>query len=136
MENNFNLRKFLTENKLTQNSKLVREDEELYNLGRAAGVKYGKDIDNINNPAGELSSRVDQSSIEIDGVDTSDYPDFVDAFISAANFEDGTPLTDDELDQLTDEMRDEIHQMAYDSLMEGLSKREKTLKEQVLKALK
>ena len=85
---------------------------------------------------GELSSRVDKSSIEIDGVDPSDYPDFTDAFIAAANFEDGTPLTDDELDQLGDEMADEIHQMAYDSLMEGLSEREKTLKEEVLKALK
>jgi hypothetical protein len=84
---------------------------------------------------GELSSRVDKSSIELDGVDPSDYPDFVDAFISAANFEDGTPLTDDELDQLGDEMSDEIHQIAYDSLMEGLSEREKTLKEAVLKTL-
>jgi hypothetical protein len=84
---------------------------------------------------GELSSRVDKSSIELDGVDSSDYPDFTDAFIAAANFEDGTPLTDDELDQLGDEMADEIHQMAYDSLMEGLTKREKTLKEAVLKAL-
>lgn len=85
---------------------------------------------------GEISSKVDKSTIELDGVDSSDYPDFVDAFISAANFEDGTPLTDDELDQLGDEMSDEIHQMAYDSLMEGLSEREKTLKEEVLKALK
>ena len=85
---------------------------------------------------GEISSKVDKSSIEVDGVDSTDYPDFVDAFISAANFEDGTPLTDDELDQLGDEMSDEIHQMAYDSLMEGLNEREKTLKEEVLKALK
>lgn len=85
---------------------------------------------------GEIASRVDKSSIELDGVDPSDYPDFSDAFIAAANFEDGTPLTDDELDQLGDEMADEIHQMAYGSLMEGLSEREKTLKEEVLKSLK
>lgn len=175
MENNFNLRKFLVENKLTVGSKQIssiNEEENkatffkaTVNLADKPGVDYGytlyaqdeegarRELDSklqgqeyqvkaLKGPftpqpeQGELSSRVDKSSIELDGVDPSDYPDFTDAFISAANFEDGTPLTDDELDQLGDEISDEIHQMAYDSLMEGLSEREKTLKEVVLKALK
>lgn len=83
-----------------------------------------------------LAPKVDMSTLEIDGVDPSDYPDFVDTYISAADFKDGTPLTDEELDQLTDEMRDELHQMAFDSLLEGLSEREKELKEEILKTLK
>lgn len=45
--------------------------------------------------------KIDISSIEIEDIDRRDYPDFVDAFISAASYEDGTPLTDSELDQLT-----------------------------------
>lgn len=40
-------------------------------------------------------------SIEIEGVDTSDYPDFADAFICYAERSDtGEPLTDEELDEL------------------------------------
>lgn len=168
---NFDLRKFLAENKLTPNSKVVNEETGTFfkatvNLANKPGVDYGytvyaedeegakialadkigdggeysiKDLRGPFTPQpekGEIASRVDKSSIELDGVDPSDYPDFVDTFISAANFEDGTPLTDDELDQLTDEMRDEMHQLAYDYLTEGLTEREKALKEEVLKTLK
>jgi len=88
------------------------------------------------NPPSALTKPIDRSTIEVDGVDSSDYPDFADAFISYAEYEDGTPLTDDELDKLTDEMADEVNDMAIQSIMEGLTKREKTLKEAVLKSLK
>ena len=86
-------------------------------------------------PAGALAD-VDYDSIEIDGIDTDDYPDFVDAYIAAANFEDGTPLTDEELDQLNDEMAGEIHDLAYQSLFEGKTKREQELLKEVFKTLK
>ena len=65
-----------------------------------------------------------------------DYPDFVDAFIGAANFEDGTPLTDEEIDQLNDEMADEISDLAYQSLFEGKTAREKKLLREVYKTIK
>ena len=42
-------------------------------------------------------------NIELGGIDTRDYPDFVDAFITYAEWEDGTPLTDDELSDLNDD---------------------------------
>jgi len=42
---------------------------------------------------------VDESSVEIENIDRKDYPDFVDAFVSAASFEDGTELNDAELDE-------------------------------------
>lgn len=79
---------------------------------------------------------IDHGSIEIEGIDMNDYPDFVDAYIAAANFEDGTPLTDEELNQLNDEMADEIHDLAYQSLFEGKTAREQKLLKEVFKTLK
>ena len=38
-------------------------------------------------------------NIEIDGIDTKDYPDFCDAYISSADY-DGVPMTDEQLDKL------------------------------------
>jgi len=51
---------------------------------------------------------------EVDGVDSSDYPDFCDAFFSYAEYEDGTPLSDEELEQLGDENGMMINQLALD----------------------
>jgi len=49
---------------------------------------------------------LDYSKIDIDSIDmhidTSDYPDFVDSYISAADY-DGRPMTDAELDILNDD---------------------------------
>lgn len=55
--------------------------------------------------------RVD--SIEVDGVHAWDAPDYADAYITYAEFEDGTPLSDDELDQLTDQHGDLVNQAAH-----------------------
>ena len=41
-------------------------------------------------------------NIEIDNINMNDYPDFVDAYIIYAEDDNGTPLTDTELDQLND----------------------------------
>jgi hypothetical protein len=54
--------------------------------------------------------------MEVDGVDSKDYPDFADAYFSYACYEDGTPLTEDELDKLTDLASDVLWEMAYESL--------------------
>jgi len=54
--------------------------------------------------------------MEIDGVDPRDYPDFSDAYFTYACYEDGTKLTDDELNQLADQNGDVLYEMAYDSL--------------------
>lgn len=42
-------------------------------------------------------------NVEIENIDTRDCPDFVDAFISYAEHENGKPLTDDELDQVNED---------------------------------
>jgi hypothetical protein len=54
--------------------------------------------------------------IEVDGVDPRDYPDFSDAYFTYACYEDGTQLTDDELNKLADQNGDVLYEMAYDSL--------------------
>ena len=53
--------------------------------------------------------------LEVDGADSRDYPDFADAYFNYACYEDGTPLTDDELNELTDLHGDVVNQMAFES---------------------
>jgi hypothetical protein len=45
---------------------------------------------------------VDLKSVDFDGIDHSDAPDYCDAFISEASFEDGTPLTEKQMEELFD----------------------------------
>jgi hypothetical protein len=54
--------------------------------------------------------------LEVDGVDSSDYPDFSDAYFSSGSYEDGTPLTEEELDKLTILAGDVLWEMAFDRL--------------------
>jgi len=53
--------------------------------------------------------------VEIDGIDTRDYPKFCDAFILSANWLDGTPLNDEELDELSED-QEFVHQKVWDFL--------------------
>jgi hypothetical protein len=60
----------------------------------------------------------DVENIEIDGVDTRDYPDFCDAFISSANLiSTGRELTEEELEFLTDTYPSLVNELAYESLI-------------------
>jgi hypothetical protein len=52
----------------------------------------------------------------VDGIDMSDYPDFCDAYFESACYEDGTALTDDELNDLTDQNPEALHEMVYDQI--------------------
>lgn len=54
--------------------------------------------------------------LEVDGVDGADYPDFSDAYFSYGCYEDGTPLTEEELDRLTILANDVLWEMAFESL--------------------
>ena len=40
--------------------------------------------------------------VEVDGIDTSDYPDFCDAYIASATYK-GREMTDEELDTLNED---------------------------------
>jgi len=60
---------------------------------------------------------VDPKSINIEGVDRSDYPDFADAFISEAQWmNDGTALDDEELEQLTEENGGLVNERAHEQM--------------------
>jgi len=53
-------------------------------------------------------------NIDLDGIDTRDYPDFCDAYICYAE-KDGRPLTEDELDRLNED-RDLVYDCVIDKL--------------------
>jgi hypothetical protein len=55
-------------------------------------------------------------NVEIDGVDFYDHPDYCDAHFCYAEWENGTPLTDEELEQLTSECGDVVNEMANECL--------------------
>jgi hypothetical protein len=55
--------------------------------------------------------KVNASSIEVDGVDMRDYPDFCDAYIDYAEYVDGAPLTDEELDLLQNQESDYVYEL-------------------------
>jgi hypothetical protein len=54
-------------------------------------------------------------NVEVEGIDTKDYPDFCDAYISYAEHEDGTVFSDDELEMLNDN-RDFVWNAVYAKL--------------------
>jgi hypothetical protein len=52
----------------------------------------------------------------LDGIDMSDYPDFCDAYFGSAVYEDGTALTDDELEELREQNFDAFYEMITDRI--------------------
>ena len=58
---------------------------------------------------------VDIHSLEVENPYPEDYPDFVDAYFSAGQFTDGTPMSDQELEQLGSENGDLLHTAAHDN---------------------
>lgn len=70
-------------------------------------------------PAGQVvinGKQVDLTTLELDGVESWDAPDYADAYANYAEFADGTPLTDNELEELTDKHGDIINAKAHDML--------------------
>jgi hypothetical protein len=71
---------------------------------------YSNHWSNGENNSFDVSKLTD---IEIDGIDTKDYPDFSDAFLSFAIYDDegfSRPLTDDECIDITENNSDFIHE--------------------------
>lgn len=52
----------------------------------------------------------------VGGVKSWDYPDFSDAYFESAEYTDGTELSDEELDALSDKYPDVINEMAHETL--------------------
>ena len=57
------------------------------------------------------------TNVQVDGVCMNDYPDFVDAYICSADDANGNPLSDDQLDQLTEDNQEWVQEMAHDEIM-------------------
>jgi hypothetical protein len=53
-------------------------------------------------------------NIEVDGIDTNDYPDFTDAFIVSADY-DGKPMTEEQLNTLNEDYSF-VHDSVYTHL--------------------
>ena len=87
---------------------------DLSNQGRIAKTdNFDKQLIGVNMPILNGKKVVD---LEVDGVDPRDYPDFSDAYFSYGCYEDGTELTEDELNKLTDLASDVLWEMAFDRL--------------------
>ena len=57
---------------------------------------------------------LDISSVVVDGVRPRDYPDFADAFVIDAQWEDGTELTEQELEVLNSDYPEVAQERALD----------------------
>lgn len=60
--------------------------------------------------------KVNPLSLEFEGVDFRDYPDFCDSYISYAEFMDFTVLNDDELDLLLELYSTDCHKILFSKL--------------------
>lgn len=58
----------------------------------------------------------DICNIELQDIDTKDYPDFCDAFIANATWSNGVELTEAELDDINDNHSDFVYEAVLDSL--------------------
>lgn len=52
-------------------------------------------------------------NIQVEGIYYSDYPDFCDAYISYVEWDDGTPLTEEELEEVNND-GDIVYQAVLD----------------------
>jgi hypothetical protein len=52
--------------------------------------------------------KVDLKSVDFDGIDKNDASDYSDAFIVSADFQDGTPLNEAQLEELFDLCGDDL----------------------------
>lgn len=59
---------------------------------------------------------VDESTLAIDGVDPTDYPDLCDSYFAEGFYVDGLELNDLELEQITSEQPELLYEMAMESL--------------------
>lgn len=55
------------------------------------------------------------NSIEIEGIDIKDYPDYCDAFISYAEYKDGTILNDEQVEKLNEDHSEIVNELIHEN---------------------
>jgi ABC-type transporter MlaC component len=88
-------------------------DDEMYeNISLS---KMAKKVikENKSSPLMLNGKEVDKESIELDGVDPRDYPDFSDAYISDASYVDGTRLSAQDIEKLEKENYGLVNDLAH-----------------------
>ena len=94
---------------------ILNEDVEL-----EADAEVNENPSHNRGPRAVINGKeVDLKSLELDGVDMSDFPDFVDAYVVSGNFKDGTMMSDDEIDKLNMDYPEITQELAHDSLHEA-----------------
>jgi|TARA_B110000285_G_scaffold12498_1_gene12403 hypothetical protein len=56
-------------------------------------------------------------NVSVSGINMDDYPDLVDAYICYAEDSNGKPLTDEQLETLTNNNQEFVQEMAHDEIM-------------------
>jgi hypothetical protein len=56
-------------------------------------------------------------NVSVSGINMDDYPDLVDAYICYAEDSNGRPLTDEQLETLTNNNQEFVQEMAHDEIM-------------------
>ena len=83
----------------------------------AEPAEENQEVDESSAPQVVISGKqVDLGSIELDGVESWDRPDYADAYAVAAEFTDGTPLSEQELEELSEKHGDVINMVAHEML--------------------
>jgi len=90
------------------------DGDDMYEGRNLSNIAKKMIKENKSTPLMLNGKEVDEKSIEIDGIDRRDYPDFSDAYISAANYMDGTPLSDKEIEELDDQNNELVHEKIQD----------------------
>ena len=60
---------------------------------------------------------IDRNSLVIDGVDSRDYPDFVDAYVSEGYYLNGDKISDEDLDKFNSDHSEIAQSMAFETLL-------------------
>lgn len=92
--------------------------EDDHDYANAVDAEQYDDEDMMEGAAPEI----DYDSLEVDGIDTSDYPDFSDAYFSSGEYVDGTPIPGEVLDDLArdgDLLRHYIDRRLYEAKYQG-----------------
>ena len=64
----------------------------------------------------ESSKEINWRTAEFEDIDPKDHPDYTDAYVSYVEYEDGTPLTDEELDKLMEDHPDDVYDALWNYL--------------------